>query len=68
MVDWVPVPFQQILLWSPSVNNLEMIRLGQFGAGVHAHYDLYYDTWSTSLMLLLGLWLTLNVRSRLIVQ
>ncbi|RYF22129.1 MAG: capsule biosynthesis protein [Oxalobacteraceae bacterium] len=68
MVDWVSPPFQRILLWSPSVNNLEIIRLGQFGAAAHAHYDLYYNTWSTGLMLLLGLWLTLNVRSRIVVQ
>ena len=68
MVDWMPKQFQDILLWSPSVHNLEMIRLGQFGSAVHAHYDLFYDTWSTGLMLLLGLFLTLQVRSRIVVQ
>ncbi len=68
MVDWVPVPFQHVLLWSPSVHNLEMIREGQFGPGVHAIYDLYYDTWMTALMLLIGFSLTLRVRRHLIIQ
>ena len=68
MVDWVPKQFQDVLLWSPSVQNLEMVRRGEFGASVHAHYSFYYDTWSIGLMLLLGLSLTLRVRRRLIVQ
>ncbi|MGI4952455.1 MAG: ABC transporter permease [Janthinobacterium lividum] len=68
MVDWVPVQAQAILLWSPSVHNLEMIRAGQFGPSVHAIYDLYYDTWMTALMVLIGLSLTLRVRRHLVVQ
>ena len=35
MVDWVPQKFQWVLLWSPSVHNVEMIRAGQFGPGAH---------------------------------
>ena len=68
MVDWVPKSFQYALLWSPSVHNLEMIRAGQFGPGVHPHYDVYYDTWSTALMLILGVSLTLRVRKHLVIQ
>ena len=44
MVDWVPAKFQAVLLWSPSVQNLEMIRLGQFGPAVHAHYQIGYNS------------------------
>ena len=68
MVDWVPKNFQHVLLWSPSVHNLEMIREGQFGPGVHAIYDLSYDTWMTALMILIGLSLTLRVRRHLVIQ
>ena len=68
MVDWVPVSFQPILLWSPSVHNLEMIRAGQFGPSAHAHYDLFFDTWITSLMLVIGISLTLRVRRYLVIQ
>jgi capsular polysaccharide transport system permease protein len=68
MVDWVPKNFQTVLLWSPSVHNVEMIREGQFGASAHAHYDLFYDTWMTALLIMIGLSLTLRVRRYLIVQ
>jgi capsular polysaccharide transport system permease protein len=68
MVDWVPVQFRDYLLWSPSVQNLEMIRGGQFGPSVHAHYSVAYDTWSTALLLLVGLSLTLRIRRRLLIQ
>lgn len=68
MVDWVPQKFQWILLLSPSVHNLEMIRGGQFGPGVHPHYSIAFDTWTTGLMLLLGLSMTLRVRRHIVVQ
>ena len=68
MVDWVPKNFQFILLWSPSVNNVEMIRGGQFGSSAHPIYDLTYDTWMTALLLVIGIGLTLRVRRFLVVQ
>lgn len=68
MVDWVPSQFRYALLWSPSVHNLEIIREGQFGPGVHAHYDLYYNTWMTALLIIIGLSLTLRVRRHLVIQ
>ena len=68
MVDWVPQKYQFILLWSPSVNNVEMIRAGQFGRTAHAIYDLPYDTWMTALLLLIGISLTLRVRRHLVIQ
>ena len=68
MVNWLPPAFGRVILWSPSVHNIEMIRAGQFGPGVHAHYDLYYDTWITALMLLVGISMTLRVRKHIIVQ
>jgi capsular polysaccharide transport system permease protein len=68
MVDWIPERYQWILLISPSVHNVEMIRGGEFGSGVHAIYDLYYDTWSTGLLLVVGLSLTLRSRRFIVVQ
>lgn len=68
MVDWLVPSFQYILLWSPSVNNVEMIRAGMFGASAHAHFDLVYDTWMTAILIVVGLLLTLRVRSRVLVQ
>ena len=68
MVDWVPPAFQSILLWSPSVHTLEIIRKGQFGSHVHAHYDLVFVTWSCATMILIGLSLTLRSRKYIQVQ
>ena len=68
MVSWVPQHYQWILLLSPSVHNLEMIRAGVFGSSVHAIYDLGYVTLSTGLMLLVGLSLTLRSRRFIVVQ
>jgi len=68
MVEWVPTALQQILLWSPSVHSLEIIRQGQFGSAVHAHYDLVYLTWSCAVMILIGLSLVLRSRKHILVQ
>ncbi len=67
MVDWLPQNLQWILLLSPSVNNIEMIRGGQFGTAVHARYDLFYDTWMSLLLLIIGLSLTLRIRRHIVI-
>ena len=68
MVDWVPKALQTVLLWSPSVHSLEIIRKGQFGSSVHATYDLVYLTASCAVMILIGLSLTLRSRKNIQVQ
>jgi capsular polysaccharide transport system permease protein len=68
MVDWIPPHYRWILLLSPSVNNVELIRGGQFGFTAHAHYDLVYNTWITFLLILIGLSLTLRVRRHIEIQ
>lgn len=68
MVTWIPVHYQWILLLSPSVQNLEMIRGGEFGPGVHAIYSFSYATWSTALLLMLGLSMTLRSRRFIVVH
>ena len=68
MVDWVPKGLQTVLLWSPSVHSLEIIRKGQFGSSVHAHYDQVYLCASCGVMILIGLSLTLRSRKHIQVQ
>ena len=68
MADWLPPTAQKIVSWSPSVQNLEMIRAGQFGVAVHAHYDVLFDTRATVIMLLIGVSITLRVRRHLVIQ
>ena len=65
MVSWLPLKYQWILLLSPMANNTEMIRAGQFGIGARVRYDLFYDTWSTLLLLLLGIMVTSNIRKHI---
>ena len=68
MVSWFPKQYQWILLLSPSVNNIEMIRGGEFGPTSQPVYDLFYNTWMTALMLLIGLSFTLRSRRFIMVQ
>ena len=68
MVSWIPPQYQWIMLLSPSVHNVEMIRAGAFGPSAHAIYDVAYDTWSTGLLLLIGLSLTLRSRRYIVVM
>lgn len=68
MVSWIPEQYQWILLLSPSVHGLEMIRAGQFGPGVHAIWDLSYVTSVNALMILIGLSLVLRSRRFIVVQ
>jgi capsular polysaccharide transport system permease protein len=62
MVSWIPEKYQWILLLSPSVQCIEMVRAGQFGPSAHAIYDVIYATWSIALLSLWGLSLTLRSR------
>lgn len=68
MVDWIPQKYQYIVLASPSVQNVELIRAGQFGPTAHAHYDLVYNSWLTAILILIGISLTLRVRRHIVVQ
>lgn len=65
MVSWLPLKYQWILLLSPMANNIEIIRSGQFGIAARVKYDLFYDTWSTLLVLLIGIMVTSNVRKHI---
>jgi ABC-type polysaccharide/polyol phosphate export permease len=42
MVDWLPEAAQTILLYSPMVNAVEMLREGYFGVGINAKYSISY--------------------------
>lgn len=62
MVDWIPQKYRWILLLSPSVDSIEMIRDGQFGSNAHAHYDIMYTIWINFLLVIIGISLTLRVK------
>jgi len=66
--SWLPPKARNLLLWSPSVNNIEMIRGGQFGHTIHPYYDMIYDSYATAIMLFIGISLTLRSRKYIYVQ
>jgi capsular polysaccharide transport system permease protein len=68
MVSWVPQQYRWILLISPSVQNMEMIRGGQFGPICHPIFSVSYDAAVTFAMLLIGVSLTLRSRRYIFVQ
>lgn len=67
MVDWVPQAMQEYLLLSPSVNAFEMLRGGWFGPMIHAKYDITYTTWTCTLLLLAGIYVTRKARGYVVV-
>lgn len=62
MMYWVPGEFREVLLYSPPVNNVEIIRSGYFGAGIPAYYDLSYSIYFNAITTALGLYLVKDVR------
>ena len=68
MVSWVPEKYQWILLLSPSAQDLEMIRGGEFGFRSHPIYSYSYTTWVIGLMLVVSISLSLRSRRFIVVQ
>jgi capsular polysaccharide transport system permease protein len=68
MASWLPENARWIVLLSPSAQNVEMIRGGQFGPGSHPVYDITYTVSCIAVMLLWGVSLTLRSRRFILVQ
>lgn len=66
MVRWLPKSVQEILLWSPLVNCVEMLREGYFGMGIGAIYSVQYVLLVNSLTMFVGLILIRKIRSVLV--
>jgi len=62
MISWVPPKLQKFLSWSPSAGSVEMVRGGQFGVTSHPIYNITYITYVDLILVIIGLYLTLNVR------
>jgi len=67
MVDWLPEHAQKFALLVPSVNAYEMIRAGQFGPGVHVHYNIAYTTFACFALIAIGLMLCRQVHKHLVI-
>ena len=66
MVSWMPPAIQNVLLYSPLVHGVEMLREGYFGAGIDARYSVAYLFQVNLVLTLLGLILIRNIRRKLI--
>jgi capsular polysaccharide transport system permease protein len=55
MVDWIPKHLQAWALLIPTVDCIELLRSGYFGAHVHAHFDLSYTVAVNTVVTLVGL-------------
>ena len=66
MVSWMPVSIQNILLYSPLVHGVEMLREGYFGESIAARYSVSYLFEVNLVVTLLGLILIRNIRRNLI--
>lgn len=65
MVSWLPPAIQEILLWSPMVHAVEMLREGYFGEGVNAIYSVFYLMSCNLVLTLVGLILIRKIRRNL---
>ncbi len=65
MVSWLPTSVQNILLWSPMVHAVEMLREGFFGEGVNAIYSVFYLMSCNLVLTLVGLILVRKIRRNL---
>jgi capsular polysaccharide transport system permease protein len=65
MMNWLPPAVQEILLWSPMVHAVEMLREGYFGVGVNAIYSVFYLMSCNLVLTLVGLVLIRKIRRNL---
>jgi capsular polysaccharide transport system permease protein len=63
MVDWLPKTYQEIVLWIPMVNAVEMLRDGYYGPLVRTHYSAGYLSLVNMVMLLVGLLLVRQTKN-----
>jgi capsular polysaccharide transport system permease protein len=62
MLSWLPPEAQNILLWSPMANAVEMLREGYFGTEIKAMYSVQYLVEVNAALTLLGLLLVRKIR------
>jgi ABC-type polysaccharide/polyol phosphate export permease len=66
MVSWMPSGAQNILLMSPLVNAMELLREGYFGMSIKAQYSISYVVMVNIGLTFVGLVLVRSIRRKLI--
>lgn len=65
MVDWMPKPFQDAILWFPVIHGLEMMRHGYFGDIVRTYENVGFVIVANLVFTLVGLLLVRDLGRRL---
>lgn len=68
MVSWVTPSAREVLLYSPPVHGMEMMRLGIFGPSIAVYYEYFYPLITCSAILVVGLFLCKRIRKNLVVE
>jgi capsular polysaccharide transport system permease protein len=68
MLSWLTPQAREILLYSPFVNAMEMMRYGLFGTGVTPYYGFAVPIAASMILAVLGLALCRRVRRTLVVE
>jgi capsular polysaccharide transport system permease protein len=67
-VSWLPPKLQDVMLWSPFVDAMELMRYGIFGDQVDPRYDLKIPVAFILVFLIVGMGLCSSMRKRLVVE
>lgn len=62
LASWLPAPIREMLMWSPMVSGMELMRYGVFGPEVTPYYDLPKAFGVSIVCLMVGLVLCRRVR------
>jgi capsular polysaccharide transport system permease protein len=68
LVSWLDPSLHDVMLWSPFVDAMEMIRSGVFGNRIHAYYNVWIPLVESMVCVLIGLVLCRKIRRKLVVE
>lgn len=68
LVSWLPAKARDVLMYSPPVHAIEMMRAGLFGHAITPYYDYLYPLMVSLLLMAGGLVLCRRVRRTLVVE
>lgn len=68
MASWLTPAMREVVLWSPLVNAMEMMRSGIFGDSVTVYYDPVLPIVFSLVFIMIGLMLCRRVRKTLIIE
>ncbi|RVU03269.1 capsule biosynthesis protein [Novosphingobium umbonatum] len=68
MNSWLTPAFRDVVMWSPAVHGMEMMRYGVFGDAVYPQYSASYPWFFFAPAMVLGLYLCRRLRKHMVVE